>query len=530
MTYFELNEITHSGAISAAAVNISNRQRMLLAGTALLSARLVCSSDSAEREKLRSELLEAIELMERSHSGLIGGDASMNLPEKLSPALRAMYFEPPVYLDRQVRSYIAEVKALAREPEEDLTPDCPHLRCIIGAGGAQLLESLDAVVSQYQKQQEAEQLALALELAELRERAAGAEIAAQTKAGELEQALCQLQETEMRLALAEKMAGVGQIVANGASDLNNPINFVCATLIQAHKYALDLIDLLRLYQKHYPNPPGEIQSRTQVIEFELLVKQLPKMLSAMKKGAGRIREIVFTWRNLFRLSEAPIQPVDIHSGIESALLMLQNRLKGKSGRPEIHVIKEFGALPLVECCGDELNQVFMNILSNAIEALEKGNRAPRTGSGKGKQSPARLAQSPTIWIRTEMLRPDCVTVRIADNGPGMTEEVKEQLFDLSLATKTVGEGSGLGLVTGYQTVVQKYRGAIWCVSEPGGGAEFWIELPVRHLDSAGAESAGAESAGAESAGAESAGAESAGAESAGADFGQFGFRPNPPHR
>ncbi|MCU0516672.1 MAG: HAMP domain-containing histidine kinase, partial [Oscillatoria sp. Prado101] len=272
-----------------------------------------------------------------------------------------------------------------------------------------------------------------------------------------------------------------QLVANGAATLNNPVNFVCANLIHAHQYALDLIDLLHLYQKHYPNPDAEIESRTQAIEFDLLVKQLPKMLSAMKKSAGRIREIVLTWLTLFRLNEAPIQPVDIHSGIESALLMVQNRLKANSGRPEIQVVKDFGTLPLVECGGDDINWVFMNILSHAIDDLEKGNRAPRTGSGKAKQSLARLAQSPTIWIRTEMLRPDWVTVRIADNGPGMTEEVKEQLFDLSLATKTVGQGAGLGLVTVYQIVVDKYRGAIWCVSEPGGGAEFWIELPVHHL-------------------------------------------------
>jgi two-component system NtrC family sensor kinase len=485
MTYFELNEITQIGVISAAAVNISGRQRMLLAGTALLSARLVWSLDRAEREKLRSELLDAIELMERSHSGLIGGDTSMNLPDKLSPALRAMYFDPPVHLDIQIRNYIAEVRALASALDAYLTPDCPHLRNILSAAEAQLPESLDAVVSQYQKEREEEQLAVAFELAELRERTAAAEQAAQTKAEELEQALCQLQQTEMRLALAEKMASLGQIVANGASDFNNPVNFVCANLIHAHKYALDLIDLLRLYQKHYPNPDAEIQSRTQGIEFDLLVKQLPKMLSSMKKSAGRIREIVLTWRNFLRLNEAPIEPLDIHSVIESALLMLQNRLKAKSGRPEIQVVKEFGALPLVECCCDDLNQVFMNILSNAIDALEKGNKAPRTESGKRKQSPTRLSQSPTIWIRTEMLRPDCVTVRIADNGPGMTEEVKERLFDLSLATKTVGQGAGLGLVTGYQIVVDKYRGAIWCVSEPGGGAEFWIELPVRHMQSAG---------------------------------------------
>ena len=174
-------------------------------------------------------------------------------------------------------------------------------------------------------------------------------------------------------------------------------------------------------------------------------------------------------RNFSRHNDVEISRIDIHEGIESTLLILQNRLKPQPGRPGIQVVKEFGDLPLVECCAGEVNQVFMNILANAIDALEEGMAAA-----------ARSCPTPTIRIRTEVFRPDFVTVRIADNGPGIEPEVLGRLFNPFFTTKPVGKGTGLGLSISYQIVVEKHGGTLQCLSEPGQGTEFWVELPVRH--------------------------------------------------
>ncbi len=236
------------------------------------------------------------------------------------------------------------------------------------------------------------------------------------------------------------------------------------------EYIKDLIELVRLYQKHYPHPVSEIKAHAQSVELDFLIEDLPKVLSSMETGAERIRHLVLSLRNFSRLDQSRTQAVDIHEGIESTLLILHHRLRANSDRPGIQVIKDYGELPLVECYPSQLNQVFMNLLGNAIDALEEMQQ--ETG---GSQSDF----SAVIRICTQISSDNQVLVRIADNGSGMTEEVKAQLFDPFFTTKPVGKGTGLGLSISYQIVVEKHKGGLRCESAPGKGTEFLIEIPVR---------------------------------------------------
>lgn len=287
---------------------------------------------------------------------------------------------------------------------------------------------------------------------------------------ELQRALQNLQQTQAQLIQTEKMSSLGQMVAGVAHEINNPVNFIYGNLTHANQYISDLLELVRLYQESYPNPIAKIQEHSEVIDLDFLISDLPEMLFSMKTGADRIRQIVLSLRNFSRLDEAEVKPVDIHEGIDSTLLILQNRLKSKPDCPGIKVVKEYGNLPLVECYAGQMNQVFMNILANAIDALNSYNAQ--------RSSQARRDNPSTITIRTEIVHYNCVAVRIADNGPGMTEDVKKRLFDPFFTTKAVGSGTGLGLSISYQIVVEKHGGALMCVSAPGEGAEFCIEIPV----------------------------------------------------
>ena len=294
------------------------------------------------------------------------------------------------------------------------------------------------------------------------------------RTAELETALKNLQEAQFKLIQTEKMSSLGQLVAGVAHEINNPVNFISGNLIHTGAYTRDLLELVEIYQQQYPNPTPEVEAKLQEIDLEFISEDLPKILKSMNMGAERIGQIVLSLRNFSRLDEAEMKSVDIHQGIDSTLMILDMRLKPQPGFPGIQVIKEYGTLPLVECCAGELNQVFMNILSNAIDVLyeEKSHIVP---NGKNPYDAAFL---PRIRIRTELLTSNCVCVRIADNGAGMTENVKKRLFDPFFTTKPVGKGTGLGLSIGYQ-IVDKHQGSLRCVSDRGEGTEFWIEVPVR---------------------------------------------------
>ena len=281
---------------------------------------------------------------------------------------------------------------------------------------------------------------------------------------ELEQALRELRRTQSQLIQTEKMSSLGQLVAGVAHEINNPVSFISGNLTWVMEYTENLFNLVKLYAKHYPQPVLEIQKEVEEIELEFLMEDLPKILESMKIGAERIREIVRSLRSFSRLDEAEMKMVDIHEGIDSTLLILQNRLKAKAERSEIQVVKAYSRLPPVKCYPGQMNQVFMNILMNAIDALDNYKQE----------------QPKTITICTEVVDVNShIVIRIEDNGPGMTEDVKAQLFDPFFTTKPIGQGTGLGLSISYQIVVEKHGGQLQCISAPGEGTEFIIEIPIR---------------------------------------------------
>ncbi len=297
----------------------------------------------------------------------------------------------------------------------------------------------------------------------------------QEKAQQLELTLRELKNTQAQLIQAEKMSSLGQMVAGIAHEINNPVSFIYGNLTPARHYFQDLLSLIELYQKTYPHPTPEIQQLASEIDLDFLVEDWQKLLDSMQVGAERIHEIVRSLRNFSRLDEKELKPVDIHEGINNTLLILQHRLRADGGASEIQVIKDYGQLPHITCHASQLNQVFMNLLNNAIDALEQEPRVRSSESGV----------IPTITIRTQVRAedspypiPQWVIIRIADNGSGMSEEVLHKIFDPFFTTKPVGNGTGLGLSISYQIVVEKHKGHIRCVSAPGEGTEFIVEIPV----------------------------------------------------
>lgn len=293
---------------------------------------------------------------------------------------------------------------------------------------------------------------------------------------QLQQTLQELQNTQVQLIQTEKMSSLGQLVAGVAHEINNPVNFIYGNLMYVREYIQQLLALTNLYQQQYPQDNPEISILIHQIDLEFIIDDLPKILSSMVVGTERIREIVLTLRNFSRLDEAEMKPVDIHEGIDSTLLILQHHLKGKSEQQEIQIIKDYDNLPLVECYAGGLNQVFMNILSNAIDALRE--QEMECLKEEIKQHPS------FITIHTKVKNQECVVISIKDNGSGITEEIKTRLFDPFFTTKPVGKGTGLGLSISYQIVVDKHKGKIKCVSAPEKGTEFMIEIPIKQRQAA----------------------------------------------
>ncbi|MDX2240262.1 MAG: ATP-binding protein [Leptolyngbyaceae cyanobacterium bins.302] len=276
---------------------------------------------------------------------------------------------------------------------------------------------------------------------------------------------------ETRLIQSEKMSSLGQLVAGVAHEINNPINFIHGNLSHAQAYTQDLMQLLQRYQHHYPTPHTDIQTEIEVVDLDFVMQDLPKLLRSMQVGTERIRGIALSLRNFSRLDEAEFKVADLHEGIESTLMILQSRLKARSDHPGIQVQRDFGELPLVECYPGQLNQVFINLLANAIDALED-NDSRRTIE-------AMQANPSVIRIWTEVIPRQRVAIHIADNGIGMGELVRARLFEPFFTTKSVGRGTGLGLSISYQIVVENHGGKLSCYSTPGQGTEFVVEVPIK---------------------------------------------------
>jgi len=278
---------------------------------------------------------------------------------------------------------------------------------------------------------------------------------------QLEETLHKLQQTQAQLVQQEKMSSLGQLVAGVAHEINNPITFIHGNIIHVEGYTQDLLDFVELVQQCYPNPTSEIQDWEDEVDLEFLQEDLPKTINSIKTGTKRVRDIVLSLRNFSRLDESELKKVELHDGIESTLLILQNRLKQKSA---IQVVKNYSDLPLIECYPGQLNQVFMNILANAIDTLE---------SSECENQPRQ------ITIHTSRVDEKWVKIAIADNGCGISPLIQKQVFNPFFTTKPVGKGTGMGMAISYQIITEKHGGKLTCSSTVGTGTEFTIQIPIQ---------------------------------------------------
>ncbi len=288
---------------------------------------------------------------------------------------------------------------------------------------------------------------------------------------QLQETLTHLQQAQAQLVQSEKMSSLGQLVAGVAHEINNPINFIHGNLAPARTYTEGLLKLVALYQDHVEDVPTAIAHQVDLIDLEFVQQDLPRLLASMQVGTDRIREIVRSLRNFSRLDEAEKKAVDLHEGLESTLLILSDRFKHPAHSSSIQLIKDYGDLPLIECYPGPLNQVFMNILVNALDAVEESlmqGKAATIGKNSG-----------WIRVRTDVTEDDHVRITISDNGCGMTKTVQQRLFDPFFTTKPIGKGTGMGMAISYQIITERHQGRLICSSDLNQGTEFMIEIPLQ---------------------------------------------------
>lgn len=328
--------------------------------------------------------------------------------------------------------------------------------------------AVDYVTKPFQQEEVVARLKLHLKLSHLTRTL---EQQVQERTAKLAHSLQQLQQTQLKLIQSEKMSALGNLVAGVAHEINNPVGFLSGNLQPAQDYVSDLMRLIDLYQHTYPDPTPEIQDELEDVDLDYLRDDLPKLLQSMRVGIERIHGISNSLRTFSRADKDYKVPFDIHEGLDSTLLILKHRLKANDNRPDIEVVKHYGDLPKVDCLPGQLNQVFMNILANAIDALEESN---------DERSFADIKANPNqITISTQVTDDQqAVIIQLQDNGIGISEEIKQKIFDHLFTTKDVGKGTGLGLAISQQIVVEQHNGSLEVKSDPNQGSEFTITLPV----------------------------------------------------
>jgi signal transduction histidine kinase len=292
----------------------------------------------------------------------------------------------------------------------------------------------------------------------------------QEKSQQLQESLYKLQQTQTQLVHTEKISSLGQLVAGVAHEVNNPVSFINGNLSHINQYVKDLTKILKLYQKHLPEAPTEIAEEMAAIDLEYMLEDLPQMINSMQLGTSRIKEIMQSLRNFSRNDGDEKRAINLHEGIDATLMILSHRLKAQPERPAIVIIKEYNNLPPVECYPGQLNQVFMNLIANAVDALDESNQG---------KTYLEIQKNPNAITINTTAKEDWVTITIADNGPGMSEHVREKLFNAFFTTKVEGKGTGLGLSISHQIITEKHGGTIECISSSGEGAKFVITIPVK---------------------------------------------------
>ncbi|MEM9220506.1 MAG: ATP-binding protein [Cyanobacteria bacterium P01_F01_bin.150] len=286
----------------------------------------------------------------------------------------------------------------------------------------------------------------------------------------LENALNDLQALQMKLIESEKMSALGIMVAGIAHEINNPVSFIYGNLDHANDYLINLFNLIHLYQKYYPEPVEEIQQEIDDIDLEFLSQDSKKLFQSMRVGADRICDIIKSLRTFSRLDESDFKIVDIHEGIDSTLTILNNRLRPSPKNPEgIQLIRNYeAALPKIHCYPGPLNQVFMNLIVNSIDALDELIE-------QGKMPSSFV---PQIEVSTRYCSPHDICIQVSDNGLGIPDTIRDKLFNPFFTTKAVGKGTGLGLAISYQIITEKHKGKLGYKSSPDQGTVFTIELPI----------------------------------------------------